>query len=144
MWNLPRNDRGISLVEVVVAMFLLTVAIMAILSLQPSAWQTAGRSDFMGRAAEILYKELETNESYIMNPCNPVTVGTTSRTVYPSGLTAAATGDVAYTVSTTIASVGTNVWTVEAGVSWAGHAAPITARITVTRQDRFRFPAGCV
>lgn len=52
------NERGIGLIEVVLAMFLVTVAIMAILSLQPSAWQTAGKSDFLGRAAEILHKEM--------------------------------------------------------------------------------------
>ena len=143
MWNSPCNDRGISLVEVVIAMFLLTVAIMAILSLQPSAWKTTSRSDLMGRAAGILYKELEANEAFIMNPCNPVSTVPTSRTVYPSGLDAAGTGDVAYTVSTTIVSTGANVWTVAVGVSWTGHA-PITAILTVTRQDRFRFPAGCV
>jgi Tfp pilus assembly protein PilV len=133
------NDRGISLVEVVIATFLLTVAVMAILTLQPSAWRTAGRSDFMGRAAEILHKEMETNEVYIMNSGNPVAAGTTTRTVYPSGLGAAATGDVPYTVTTTITAAGTNVWTVATGVSWSGHAA-ITARLTVTRQDRFTYP----
>ncbi len=137
--NESGNDRGTSLVEVVIAIFLLTVAVMAILSLQPSSWKAAGRSDFMGRAAEILHKELETNESYIMNPSNPVTVGTTTRTVYPSGLDAAATGDVPYTVATTVTNTGTNVWTVTTGVSWPGHAA-ITASLAVTRQDRFKYP----
>lgn len=137
------NERGIGLIEVVLAMFLVTVAIMAILSLQPSAWQTAGKSDFLGRAAEILHKEMETTEAFIMNPCNVVNTGTTTRTVYPSGLGAATTGDLSYTVSTTVTNTGANVWTVSVGVSWTGHAA-ITAILTVTRQEGFRYPEGCV
>ncbi len=146
MWNSSRNkgkrgdERGISLVEVVIATFLLTVGVAAILSLQPTAWKSTSRSDFMGRAAGILHKELEMNEAYIMNPSNPVATGTTTNTVYPSGLNAAGAGDVAYTVTTTIASVGTNVWTVAVGVSWPNHAA-VTGKITVTRQDRFKYPS---
>ena len=145
MWNSSRNkgkrgnECGVSLIEVVIATFLLTVGVVAILSLQPSAWQATSRSDFMGRAAGILHKELEMNEAFIMNPSNAVATGTTTNTVYPSGQAAAGVGDVPYTVTTTIANTGTNLWTVAVGVSWPNHAA-VTGKITVTRQDRFRYP----
>ena len=42
------NERGITIIEVVITLFLTAVGIMALLSMQPISWQTAGRSDFMG------------------------------------------------------------------------------------------------
>ena len=48
------NERGITIIEVLITLFLTAVGIMALLSMQPISWQTAGRSDFMGRAAGIL------------------------------------------------------------------------------------------
>ena len=101
MFNSLCNKKGITIIEVVLTLFLTTVGIMALLSMQPISWQTAGRSDFMGRAAGILQSELERNEIRIMNPGNTVSTGTTSATVYPSGKTTKQQGDVAYTVATT-------------------------------------------
>ena len=62
------NNRGITIVEVLITLFLTAVGILALLSMQPTAWNAAGRSDFMGRAAGILQSELERNELMIMNP----------------------------------------------------------------------------
>ncbi|MBM4272514.1 MAG: hypothetical protein FJ139_10245 [Deltaproteobacteria bacterium] len=141
------NNRGISLVEVIIAIFLVTIGIFAVLSLQPSAWRTVGKSDYMGRAAGILQKELETRESCIMNPCNSVATGTVTSTVLVSGQGAAVAGDATYTVTTTVTSTGTNVWNVTVNVQWADQIRhnyrDITESIVVTRQEGFRFPAGC-
>jgi len=138
-----RSRRGISLLEVVIAMFLTTIAVMAIMSLQPAAWKTAGRADYMGRAAGILYEELQTRENFIMNCCNTVTTGTTTATVFAGGGTTAQTsGDASFTVTTTITSVATNVWRVTVRVAWTGHAG-VSESLVVTRQQPFSFPAGC-
>ena len=77
-----RNNKGISLIEVVIALFLTTVGILALLAMQPMSWQTAAKSDFLGRAAGILQEELETTELSIMNPNNAVNTGTTNKTVF--------------------------------------------------------------
>jgi hypothetical protein len=131
-------------VEVVIAMFLTVVAVLALFMLQPTAWQTATRSDYLGRASGILHEQLQVQEAWIMNPCNAVAAGTTGPTaVFASGQGTAQPGDAQYNVTTTIASIGTNVWRVTVLVSWAGHAG-ISESLVVTRQEGFRFPAGCV
>jgi len=137
------DRRGFSILEVVIAIFLTTVGVLAIMSLQPAAWQTAFRSDYMGRAAGILHEELQTRESFIMNCCNTVTAGTTEATVYAGGGTSAqAAGDARFTVTTTIASIDTNVWRVTVRVAWHGHTG-ISEGLVVTRQQAFSYPAGC-
>jgi Tfp pilus assembly protein PilV len=140
MLNLRCNKRGISLVEVVIAMFLTTVGVLAVLSLQPTAWRTAARSDYMGRAAGIMQKELETRQAFIMNSCNAVTVGATVSNVLVSGETATQPGDATFTVTTTITSIATNVWRVDVRVAWTGHTGIIES-LVVTRQQNFQF--GC-
>jgi Tfp pilus assembly protein PilV len=142
MFSLRCNNRGISLVEVVIAIFLTTIGVLAVLSLQPTAWKTAARSDYMGRAAGILYKELETHEVFIMNCCNAVTAGATTNNVLVSGEAAAQPGDATFTVTTTITNIAANVWRVDVRVAWAGHAGIIES-IVVTRQQRFQGACTC-
>lgn len=144
MSSLPCNNRGLSLIEVVIAMFLSVVAVLALFSLVSPAWKTAARSDYLGRASGILYEQLLTQEAWIMNPCNLVTTGTTGPTaVFASGQTTAQPGDAQFNVTTTITSLATNVWRITVRVAWAGHTG-ISESLVVTRQEGFRFPAGCV
>ena len=135
------------LIEVVIAIFLTTVGIMAILSLQPSAWRTSAQSDYLGRASGILYKTLEDYEARIMNPCNAVTLGAqTTATVQVSGQGAGISGDVTYTVATTIDQDGTNpsAFVVTVTVTWPPlNNTGMSESLTVTRQELNRFPAGC-
>ena len=143
MFNLRCNSKGISLVEVVIAIFLTTIGVLAVLSLQPSAWRTATRSDYMGRAAGILQKELETREVFIMNCCNAVAAGATITNVLASGEAAAQPGDATFTVTTTITEIVINsAWRVDVRVAWAGHTGIIES-ILVTRQQRFQGACTC-
>jgi Tfp pilus assembly protein PilE len=137
------NNRGFTLVEVVIAMFLTVVAVLGILALLSPAWKTAARSDYLGRASGILYEQLLAQEAWIMNPCNTVTEGTTGPTAaFASGQTTAQSGDVQFNVTTTIASIGTNVWRVTVLVAWTGHTG-ISESLVVTRQEGFRTTGGC-
>jgi Tfp pilus assembly protein PilV len=143
MSSLPCYNRGFTLIEVVIAMFLTVVAVLALFSMQPTAWKTAARSDYMGRASGILYETLMTQEAQIMNPCNAVAAGATGPTaVFASGQAAAQPGDARFNVTTTITSLAANVWRVTVRVAWAGHAG-ISESLVVTRQEGFRFPTGC-
>jgi Tfp pilus assembly protein PilV len=143
--NIIFNSRGIGLVEVVIAIFLVTVAVLAILSMQPSAWRTVGKSDYLGRGAAILHRELERQEACIMNACN-TTINTAPITsnILVSGLGTAAQGDATYTVQTTIAVVGANQWRITVTVTWGDQIMHnyrnLTESILVTRVDHFRFP----
>jgi len=147
MYNLPCNSRGFTLIEVSIAMFLASVAIMAIISMQPTAWQTSARSDFMGRASGILFEELQRQGALIMNPCNTVTIGTAGPTVVlpsdPAGTGGAQQpGDISFTVTTTITALSATSWLVSVRVAWPGHPG-ISESLVVTRQEWFRTPGGC-
>ncbi len=128
------------MVEVLITLFLTTVGIMALLSMQPTAWSTAGRSDFLGRAAGVLQSEMERNELFIMNPNNTVTTGTGTRTVYASSQSSQQAGDVTYTVNTTVTPLAgsTNAWTVKVAVTWPGNSRGISESTIVSRQEYFR------
>ena len=130
------------MIEVLIALFLTMIGVMALISMQQQGWLLSARSDYLGRAAGVLHEELETIESLIMNPCNVVTAGP-ARNIRVSGMGAAQSGDVTFTVTPTITSIGTNVWRVTVRVTWTGNNTGIRESIIVTRQEPFRFPSGC-
>jgi len=131
------------LIEVMIAFSLTSVGVLGLISMQPQAWRLSAKSDFLGRAGEILHEELEMNEVLIMNPCNAVPL-TSSKNVFASGQGAAQAGDVTFTVQTTIRDNGNNTWTVAVRVTWPGNNTGISESLVVTRQEHFRFPQGCV
>jgi Tfp pilus assembly protein PilE len=143
MFRLPCDNRGFTLVEVVIAMFLTVVAVLGIFALVSPAWKTATRSDYLGRASGILYETLMTQEARIMNPCCSVTEVTTGPTVvFSSGQTTAQPGDAQFNVTSTITSIGTDIWRVTVRVSWPPlNATGISESLVVTRQEVFR--SGC-
>ncbi|TRZ74576.1 MAG: hypothetical protein D4R93_06345 [Deltaproteobacteria bacterium] len=140
----PCNNRGFTLVEVLIAIFITVVAVLGTLALVSPAWKTATRSDYLGRASGILYERLMMQEALIMNPCNTVTTGTTGPTaVFASGQSTAQSGDAQFNVTTTITAI-TNAWLVTVQVSWPPlNPTGITESLIVTRQDGFRTPGGC-
>ena len=144
---LPCNKRGLSLIEVIVAMLLVSIGVLSLLSLQPSAWKLTARSDYLGRAAGILSQELETQQAIIMNPCQAIPASDVNpRAIHVSGQAGVIAGDATFNVQTTIANITPNlVWRVTVTVTWPPiNNTGITENIVVTRQDRYRFPAGCV
>ena len=50
------NKRGITLVESVIAILLVSIGLVGLLSMQPSAWRASARTDYLGRAAMMLSK----------------------------------------------------------------------------------------
>jgi Tfp pilus assembly protein PilV len=145
------TNRGISLLEVVIAIFLLAIGILAILNMQPAAWRATGKSDYMGRAAGILHKELERREAWIINPCNqiPPDGNRPLQAIWVSGNPASVgKGDAPYTVLTNIATKSVNSWTVRVTVTWPDQQArgsrSLIETVDVTRQDRFSSPSGCI
>ena len=151
------NKKGFTLVEGLIAIFLVSVSLMALLSTLSPAWRLSSKSDYLGRAAGIMYRELDAWELYIMNPCNGVAAqtnnwdsfkpghGTASWTVN-SSLLATQTGDAAYTVSTVITDISPvtpgTVWQVRVTVTWPPlNNTGVTETVIVTRQQGFQF--GC-
>ena len=144
MSRLPCNNHGLGLVEVIIAMFITTVAVLAVFTLQPSAWKTAARSDYLGRAANILHERLQAEEIRIMNPCNAVAEAVNEpATVFASGQAALQpSGDAQFNVTTTRTRVATGLWQVTVRVAWANHAG-ITESLVVSTQQAFLSPVGC-
>jgi len=139
-----KTNKGITLVESIISILLLSTAVVAIMTLQPTSWKTSMRSDYRGRAVMVMHKELMIQEAWIMNPCNAVTVGTVSKTVYTSYQGTPLGGDATFAVRTTTGLVTgtTNTWRVSINVSWPPlNATGITDNLIVTRQEPFRF--GC-
>lgn len=144
-----KRERGITLIESVIAILLLSVGLVGLLSMQPSAWKASVQADYVGHAAMILSQELSRNELQIMNPCNTVTVTDedgVEQSVHSSGQSAAQSGDTTYTVTTTILAVAgsSNTWKVTVRVTWPPlNSIGIRESLIVTRQEPFRFPLGC-
>ena len=150
MLRLLCNKKGMSMAEVLVAVLLTSVGIIALLALQPTGWKTMAKADYVGRASGILYKTLEDNENFILNPCNQITpYGTTTITVKSSDEAAVIPGDIQYTVTTTTALDASSTTTqgvvdVTVNVSWPPlNSKGISETIVVARQEAFRFPTGC-
>ncbi|MCX8027413.1 MAG: prepilin-type N-terminal cleavage/methylation domain-containing protein [Thermodesulfovibrionales bacterium] len=137
------NNKGISLVEVLIAMAVVVIGVLAVLGVFTQAYNASTKSDGLGRAAEILHRTLERNELRIMNPSCAIPSGGTE-TVYSSGQSSAKPGDIAYTVITQIQPRGTNAWLVTVTVRWAQNQTGIKESIIVTRQDAFKTVSSCV
>jgi len=154
--SLLRISKGMSLVEVFIAICITAVAVMAIFSLQVPAFQTGAKSDYLGRAAEIMQMQLESTEAYLMNPnclnanvntgipAIPALGGSTTATynVFSSGLSAPINGDATYSVSTTITSVPptTKLFSVVVKITWSLKPTGISQTIYVSRQVFFGGP----
>jgi len=146
MYNIIcKNKKGISLVESVIAVLLVSIGLIAFMSLQPTSWKTSAHTDYLGRAIMVLNKEIMTDELWIMNPCNTVTTGTVNEVVYSSDQQTSQSGDVSFNVQTITSAVTgrANTWKVMVTVTWPPvNTRGITDNIIVTRQESFRF--GCI
>jgi Tfp pilus assembly protein PilV len=135
----------VTLIESVIAILIVSIGLVGLLSMQPSAWRASARADYLGHAAIILSRELTRQELLIMNPCNAVSLTPVTQIVNASGQGTAQSGDTRFTVQTTTTSLGGNIWRITIRVSWPPlNATGITESIVVTRQEPFRFPLGCV
>jgi Tfp pilus assembly protein PilV len=139
MSNLIFCKKGIGLIEVLISLFLISFGILALLSLQPSAWKLTSRSDHLSRAGGLLHKEMETREILIMNPNATTNPLDTTTNVFISGQSTAQPGDLPFTVRTEIQDNLNNSWTVRVRVTWTGNNTGISESLVVTRQENFRF-----
>lgn len=127
------------MIEVMIAMFITAIAVTSVFSMLPLSWQTAGKSDYLGRAAGILQMELEMREGQILRNNIPA-AGTTTRTVQvsdPSTPSAGIRGDVNITVRTTISARVGNSWLVVVNVSWPKNPQGLTNSLIATSQMYF-------
>jgi Tfp pilus assembly protein PilV len=144
MFNSTSYNRGIGLIEVVIALFLLSVGVLSILSLQPSSWNLSGKADSLSRGGGILRSELEANEILLMNPnlpnpCIAANPQVAIRNVFSSNEAAPQSGDFTFTVQTTIRDNLDGTWSIRVSVTWPANNTGISESRVVTRQEPFRF-----
>jgi Tfp pilus assembly protein PilV len=139
MSRLILNNKGITLIEVLIAFFLTVTAIIALMSMFSLAMQTSGKSDYMGRAVGILQQELEFREELVMHGSFPSTTPYTApdQTIKVSGLTSSKEGDATFTVKTTMTKQGSYSWLVHVQVTWPGNSNGVKNSIIVTTQNSF-------
>jgi Tfp pilus assembly protein PilV len=145
MFHTLSTKRGMTFIEVCVALFLLGFAVLSLISFQPAAWRLSGKSDFLGRASAVLAAQLHVTEAQIMNPNNTFSLGTTpfaASTVYPGGQGTPMQGDVPLTVLTTIngpiATGQAGIWRITVQVTWPGNAVGIHESMNVAQWEYFR------
>ena len=143
MFNLICNKKGISMMEVLVSIALVSIAVLPLLTLLANSWGLSGRSDLLGKASGILLNQLEVNEARILNPSAAVAAGTTTAMVYPNDPSGVRNtpmpGDTPFTVQTTLTDLGGgSAWMVRVNVTWQGNATGITESLRVVRQENFR------
>jgi Tfp pilus assembly protein PilV len=137
------SNKGISIMEALMAAFLTAIAVISLLPMQDISQRTGFRADYLGRAEGIMQSVLETREYQIMNVNNPVILSTVNSTVTvsdPINGTSAVVGDATFNVVTTTSSniLPANSWLVSVRVTWTGGPANgINSSIIVTRQTRF-------
>jgi Tfp pilus assembly protein PilV len=140
MRNLIGDRKGISMMEVLVSVALISIGVLGLVTLLPSGWKLSGTSDMLGRAAGILQAELEANEILIMNENNPVTPtppgNPPKKPVYGSGSRTLQPGDIAYSVQTERTDLGGS-WMVRVQVTWPNNPVGISESVIVTRQKAF-------
>ena len=128
------------MIEVCIALFLVGVGILALITLQPSAWRLSGKSDYLGRASGILAAQLHALEAKIINPNNTMPTSDSAPVgVYVSGQsTGQQHGDVQFSVKRTITAIpGTNTWSVNVVVTWPGNTVGIKESMILARQQSF-------
>ena len=142
MFNFIGTKKGITMVEVVVSVAVLSVGILSLITVLPSSMRLASRSDYLGRASGILANELQAKEAMILNPSVDLTpyLGTPPpTTVNPSeqGPGQTRQGDLPFTVTRTLTNLGNNAFLVTVKVTWQGNPTGITESLRVVRQQSF-------
>ena len=139
MFNSICTEKGITLIEALLAICMTTLGIMALLTLFPMSWRLAGNSDSLGKASGILFQQLEIQQNQILNPNTSVAEGTTTASVYPSGQVVPTPGETPFIVKTSLTDLGGgSTWLVRVKVTWSGNGTGISESLRVTRQENFR------
>lgn len=136
------NKKGMGLVEVIVAIMIASIGLIALLAAQPQSLNLAGKSDNIGRAAGIAQSELSALEAQIMNiNYNTGLPVSGTSTVYVSRQGTKQSGDAQYTITRTVKEETPPgfIWRVRVTVTWPGNDKGVTSSLLVTRQQPFTY-----
>jgi Tfp pilus assembly protein PilV len=122
------NNKGITLIESLIAVVLTAIAIVGLLTMQPMGWQSASKADSISHATQIMQRELESIECLIMSGTIPANKVNVSETV----------GNETLTINTTVTvQPGAGTWLVRVRVSWQGNATGVSSSMLVSHQSAY-------
>ena len=118
MLRLLLTNKGITIIEALVATFLTAVAVISLMPMQDSSIRTSFRADYLGKAAGIMQAELEMRENQIMR--GTVLASPINQVIHVSGLPGVVEGDATFNVTTTtvVKSVADEIYIVNVRVTW--------------------------
>lgn len=131
-----------SIVECLIAVLLTTIAFVSLMLMQSLAWKGAGKSDYLGRAAAILQRELESNEGAILwgtgaPPNGPPTSNTAVITCADASGTTITCGGAStiftITYTPTLPAGTLTTYLINVKVIWPGSVNGITSSMIVSR-----------
>ena len=126
------NNKGISIVESLIAVMLTGMMMIGLLTMQPLSMQSAGKADNVSHATELMQSELETAECNIMDktltlPGDKVNVVQTI-------------GNQTFTINRTTTVRDAFTWLVRVRVNWPGNTTGVSSSIIVSRLDAYTSP----
>lgn len=121
------NNKGLTIVESLIAVMLTGVAIIGLLSMQPLSMQSAGKADSLSRATELMQRELETAENSIMSGTIPLNKVNVQETI----------NNKIYTINVTTTPRDAVTWLVRVRITWPGNTKGVFSSIIASRQDAF-------
>jgi Tfp pilus assembly protein PilV len=121
------NNKGITMVESLIAVMLTALAIIGLLTMQPLGLQSAGKADSLSLAAELMQTELESIECSIMSGTIPANKVNASATM----------GSETFTVNTTTTVRDNVTWLVRVRVSYQGNPTGVSSSLIVSRQSAY-------
>jgi hypothetical protein len=131
MFNTILNKKGIGLLEAMIAVFITTVAVVAVIGIQPIALRTAAGSDYMGRAVAIAQAEAARRETALMTFGAPLPADFANElfleAVHPT------VQNIPFRVTTRTV-VNPNFWLVSVNVMWPQAVNGVTYYRVITQQ----------
>ena len=142
------NKKGFSLVEALIAVLITAVAAGSIIAMQSLSWKAGSKSDYLGRAAGLLETELELRQDQISRPGADMSAQNSyNQDFWPLGVaqtkpvvhvlnplndpTQTVTGDMTFTVTTKVTSLGSKQYLINVQVTWTGSTNGIKSSVIV-------------
>lgn len=123
------DNKGITMIESLIAVFLTSFVIIGLMTMQPLAWQAGAKADQLGGATEIMQRELETLENHVMRGTLPIPAAKVNVPVQE--------GKVVFSLNSSITDLTLNKFMIHVQVTWTGNTTGVKSSMIATRQMGF-------
>lgn len=133
-----KTEKGLSIIECVIALLLSAVALISLMEMQSLSWRGAGKSDYLGRSQALLQRELETCEYRILKGLN-IPADTKCMDKYGNEIDCQESGKVftLYYLQSTPATIPAGTRLLNIRVKWPGSENGVSSSIIVLPQNDY-------